>query len=120
MEQRQSTRKISSKQQSILDNVPNAFPALLRAQKIQNSVQRLDLIGMNLSLYLLKLKKNWKELRDEVNQTPCNQERIEEEIGIYFLRQSICLVTLNVTQKRLYVRRIINLNNVFAKLKERH
>ena len=50
--------KSAQKQQSILDNVPNAFPALLRAQKIQNSVQRLDLIGMNLSLYLLKLKKN--------------------------------------------------------------
>ena len=75
---------------------------------------------MNLSLYFAKVEEELKELRDEVNQTPCNQERIEEEIGDLFLRQSICLVTLNVTQKRLYVRRIINLNNVFAKLKERH
>ena len=112
--------KISSKQQSILDNVPNAFPALLRSTEIQNCVQRLDLIGNELEPVFAKVEEELKELRDEVNQTPCNQERIEEEIGIYFCDSQICLVTLNVTQKRLYVRRIINLNNVFAKLKERH
>lgn len=36
---------------SILDDIPNAFPALLRAQKCKNNVQRLVLIGMMLNLY---------------------------------------------------------------------
>ena len=67
-----------------------------------------------------KVEEELEEVRDEINQTPRNQERIEEEIGDLFLLLSICLAILNVMRKRLYVRQIINLNNVFAKLKERH
>ena len=101
--------KSAQKQQSILDNVPNAFPALLRAQKMQKQCSKIGFDWNELEPVFAKVEEELKEVRDEVNQTPRNQERIEEEIGDLFLRQPIYLVTLNVTQKRLYVRR----NNKF-------
>ena len=42
MEQYQSTREISSRNNSsILDDIPNAFPALLRAQKMQKQCSKI-------------------------------------------------------------------------------
>ena len=96
------------------------FSCIVKSTENSKQCSKIGFDWNELEPVFAKVEEELKELRDEVNQTPCNQERIEEEIEIYFLRQSICLVTLNVTQKRLYVRRIINLNNVFAKLKERH
>jgi len=76
--------KSAQKQQSILDNVPNAFPALLRAQKIQKQCSKIGFDWNELEPVFAKVEEELKEVRDEVNQTPRNQERIEEEIGDLF------------------------------------
>jgi len=76
--------KSAQKQQSILDNVPNAFPALLRAQKIQKQCSKVGFDWNELEPVFAKVEEELKEVRDEVNQTPRNQERIEEEIGDLF------------------------------------
>ncbi|MBF1255172.1 MAG: nucleoside triphosphate pyrophosphohydrolase [Haemophilus sp.] len=76
--------KSAQKQQSILDNVPNAFPALLRAQKMQKQCSKIGFDWNELEPVFAKVEEELKEVRDEVNQTPRNQERIEEEIGDLF------------------------------------
>ena len=57
---------------SILDDIPNAFPALLGFD------------WDDVELVLAKVEEELQEVRDEINQTPRNQEKIEEEIGDLF------------------------------------
>ena len=79
-----SQEKSAQKQQSILDNVPNAFPALLRAQKMQKQCSKIGFDWNELEPVLAKVEEELQEVRDEVNQMPRNQEKIEEEIGDLF------------------------------------
>ena len=76
--------KLAQKQQSILDNVPNAFPALLRAQKMQKQCSKIGFDWNELEPVFAKVEEELEEVLDEINQTPRNQERIEEEIGDLF------------------------------------
>ena len=69
---------------SILDDIPNAFPALLRAQKMQKQCSKIGFDWDDVEPVLAKVEEELQEVRDEINQTPHNQEKIEEEIGDLF------------------------------------
>ena len=76
--------KSVQEKRSILDDIPNAFPALLRAQKMQKQCSKIGFDWDNVEPVLAKVEEELQEVRDEINQTPHNQEKIEEEIGDLF------------------------------------
>ncbi|OOF85006.1 nucleoside triphosphate pyrophosphohydrolase [Rodentibacter ratti] len=69
---------------SILDNVPSAFPALMRAQKLQKQCSKIGFDWTEISPVFEKIEEELQEVKDEVNKNPQNIERIEEEIGDLF------------------------------------
>ncbi len=62
----------------------DAFPALLRAQKMQKQCSKIGFDWNELEPVFAKVEEELEEVLDEINQTPRNQERIEEEIGDLF------------------------------------
>ena len=71
--------KSVQEKRSILDDIPNAFPALLRAQKMQKQCSKIGFDWDDVEPVLAKVEEELQEVRDEINQTPRNQEKIEEE-----------------------------------------
>lgn len=60
---------------SILDDIPNAFPALLRAQKIQKQCSKIGFDWDDVEPVLAKVEEELQEVRDEINQTHRHQEK---------------------------------------------
>lgn len=67
--------------QSILDNVPLAFPALLRAEKLQKRCAKVGFDWQNVHPVLEKVEEELQEVWCEIQQNSPNQEKISEEIG---------------------------------------
>ena len=76
--------KSVQEKRSILDDIPNSFPALLRSQKMQKQCSKIGFDWDDVESVLAKVEEELQEVRDEINQTPHNQEKIEEEIGDLF------------------------------------
>lgn len=57
------------------------LPALLSAQKIGEKTQRIKFDWENAREVAQKVREEWDELQDELAQTPCNQQRVQEEFG---------------------------------------
>ncbi|MFC0308895.1 nucleoside triphosphate pyrophosphohydrolase [Gallibacterium trehalosifermentans] len=71
-----------NKQQfSILDNIPAALPALLRATKLQKRCAKVGFDWSETALTLQKVEEELQEVRDELDKLPQNPTTIEEEIG---------------------------------------
>ena len=69
----------AAKQQSILDDVPVNFPALMRAQKLQKKAASVGFEWPLLDQVLDKLQEEITELKEELKQK--NPEKITEEFG---------------------------------------
>lgn len=76
--------KSKAQNQSILDNVPSAFPALMRAQKLQKQCSKIGFDWTEISPVFEKIEEELQEVKEEVNKNPQNIERIEEELGDLF------------------------------------
>ncbi|NBH75660.1 nucleoside triphosphate pyrophosphohydrolase [Rodentibacter pneumotropicus] len=70
--------------QSILDNVPSAFPALMRAQKLQKHCAKIGFDWREIEPVFAKVEEELQEVKDEFNKNTQNIERIEEELGDLF------------------------------------
>jgi len=68
-------------QQSLLDNVPHAFPALLRAEKLQKKCATVGFDWDNVSHVVEKVQEELEEVNEELNKPQRSQEKIEEEVG---------------------------------------
>ncbi|TCP95586.1 ATP diphosphatase [Cricetibacter osteomyelitidis] len=66
---------------SILDNVPNAFPALLRAEKLQKKCAKIGFDWNDVNQVFAKVEEELQEVKLELNRPHLAQEKIEEEIG---------------------------------------
>lgn len=66
---------------SILDSIPHAFPALLRAQKLQKQCAKVGFDWREIPPVIGKIEEELQEVKTELLQTPQNAERLEEEIG---------------------------------------
>lgn len=66
---------------SILDNVPTAFPALLRAQKLQKQCSKVGFDWREIEPVFAKIEEELQEVKEEFNKAPQDHSRIEEEIG---------------------------------------
>ncbi|OOF57428.1 nucleoside triphosphate pyrophosphohydrolase [Rodentibacter myodis] len=73
--------KSSTHNTSILDNVPNAFPALLKAQKLQKQCSKIGFDWREIEPVFAKVEEELQEVKEEFNQAQQNHARIEEEIG---------------------------------------
>ncbi|OOF87706.1 nucleoside triphosphate pyrophosphohydrolase [Rodentibacter ratti] len=76
--------KSKAQNQSILDHVPSAFPALMRAQKLQKQCSKIGFDWTEISPVFEKIEEELQEVKEEVNKNPQNIERIEEELGDLF------------------------------------
>ncbi|OOF65689.1 nucleoside triphosphate pyrophosphohydrolase [Rodentibacter sp. Ppn85] len=76
--------KSKKQTQSILDNVPSAFPALMRAQKLQKQCSKIGFDWTEIEPVFAKVEEELQEVRDEFNRLPQDQMKIEEEIGDLF------------------------------------
>ncbi|MCK3658127.1 nucleoside triphosphate pyrophosphohydrolase [Pasteurellaceae bacterium Pebbles2] len=66
---------------SILDNIPNAFPALLRAQKLQKKCANVGFDWSQLNDVLSKVEEEIDEVKQELNQPHLDQQKVQEEMG---------------------------------------
>ncbi|OOF71451.1 nucleoside triphosphate pyrophosphohydrolase [Rodentibacter caecimuris] len=66
---------------SILDNIPQAFPALLRAEKLQKRCAKVGFDWNETKLVFDKVNEELAEVRAELDKNEISQTLIEEEIG---------------------------------------
>lgn len=71
-------------QYSLLDDIPNAIPALMKAEKIQKRCASVGFDWQELTPVLDKVKEELDEVEHELNKTVQDQSKIEEELGDLF------------------------------------
>ncbi|MCW9715794.1 nucleoside triphosphate pyrophosphohydrolase [Avibacterium sp. 21-594] len=67
--------------QSILDNIPHAFPALMRAEKLQKRCAKVGFDWDNVQPVIAKVQEELQEVQAELTHPQQDQAKIEEEIG---------------------------------------
>lgn len=83
-EQLKQRERDEREQYSILDDIPNAIPALMKAEKIQKRCAAAGFDWYELEPVLDKVKEELSEVEQEINQTVQKQHKIEEELGDLF------------------------------------
>ena len=83
--------KIKRKQDSILDNIPITYPALLEANKIQKKVASVGFEYKSNLDAIKKVQEEIKELKIEIKNN--NKKKIKEELG------DLIFATLDVSRK---------------------
>ena len=66
---------------SILDNVPKAFPALMRAEKLQKRCAKVGFDWESVEPVLAKVEEELAEVQQELVAPVLDQHKLEEEIG---------------------------------------
>lgn len=87
--QQKASGKVEKPKESILDNVPVHFPALLEGQKLTKKAAKVKFDWENTDQIFDKLTEETNELKDAIK----NSENIEEEIG------DLLFVVLNLARK---------------------
>lgn len=79
----EKAKERAAKEQDVssLANIPNALPALMRADKIQKRCANVGFDWDELAPVVDKVKEELDEVMDEVIQAVPEQQRIEEELG---------------------------------------
>lgn len=68
-------------QNSLLDDLPRAFPALKRADKLQKRCAKVGFDWQKLSSVLDKVAEEWQEVQEEINKVPQQKAKLQEELG---------------------------------------
>ncbi|OCG04005.1 nucleoside triphosphate pyrophosphohydrolase [Gilliamella sp. wkB112] len=71
-------------QYSMLDDIPNAIPALMKAEKIQKRCAAIGFDWLELKPVFDKVKEELNEVEQEISQPEQKQHKIEEELGDLF------------------------------------
>ncbi len=74
-------RHQKNQQQSLLDDIPKALPALAQAAKIQKRCAHVGFDWDNVGDVFAKVKEEVAEVEHELEQTEVNQQALNEEIG---------------------------------------
>lgn len=112
-EQLKQKKRDKREQCSVLDDISNSIPALMKAEKIQ---KRCALVGFDwneLQPILDKVKEEIDEIEQELNRKERDQQKIEEELGDLFfatvnlarhlkVKSEICLQQANKKFERRF------------------
>jgi len=79
-EERRAKARAEGRVPSVLDGVSAAYPALMRAQKLQKRVVRVGFDWPEIADVFAKIEEELGEVRDEV-EAGSPRERLEDEIG---------------------------------------
>jgi len=90
--ERAASGKIEKARDSILEDVPVHFPALLEGQKLTKKAAKVKFDWENIEQIFDKLDEETEELKSAINQNE-NNENIEEEIG------DLLFVVVNLARK---------------------
>jgi tetrapyrrole methylase family protein/MazG family protein/ATP diphosphatase len=90
--ERQASGKIEKQKDSILEDVPVHFPALLEGQKLTKKAAKVKFDWENVEQIFDKLNEETGELKNAIKAKD-NQENIEEEIG------DLLFVVVNLARK---------------------
>lgn len=75
-------REREEKQQfSVLDDIPQSLPALMRAEKVQKRCASVGFDWQTLPPVIDKINEELEEVLDEINRQETIQDKIEEEVG---------------------------------------
>ncbi len=74
-------RERDKKGHSVLDDVPIALPALVRAEKLQKRAARVGFDWPEIARVLDKIEEEVAELRQEVKKSPAPVAKIRDELG---------------------------------------
>lgn len=78
-------------QESVLDDVPFALPALTRANKLQKRCAKVGFDWDNPHAVLAKVEEELQEVKDEMAQYPQSASKLEEELGDFlFAAVNLC------------------------------
>lgn len=120
-EEQKKKERTDKKQLSLLDDIPIALPALLRSEKIQKRCASVGFDWTAVSAVLDKVDEELAELKEELNSSEQNSDRISEELGdLYFtlvnLTRHLDLNAENVVHKanQKFERRFRALENYFT------
>lgn len=80
-EKRKSQERAEKAQFSILDDIPNSLPALMKAYKIQKRCASVGFDWDTLGPVVSKVYEEIEEVMEEATQVVIDQEHLEEEIG---------------------------------------
>ncbi len=90
-EERRKSGKVERKSDSILDEVPKAFPALIEANKLTKKAAKIGFDWENTEQIFDKLDEEVSELRSAIDGK--NEDEIKEEIG------DLLFVVVNLARK---------------------
>lgn len=78
-------------QDSILDDIPFALPALTRANKLQKRCAKVGFDWQNPDHVYLKVEEELQEVHEEIKRTPHQPEKLAEELGdLLFATVNLC------------------------------
>ncbi len=80
-EKEKASERVSKGQESVLDNVPLALPALIRADKIQKRVAQHGFDWDSFGPVVSKVHEEIDEVMEEVTQLSPDPDRVEDEVG---------------------------------------
>lgn len=91
-EQIKQQERQAKSQHSLLDDIPHAMPALLRADKIQQRCQTVGFDWDTFGRVVDKVKEELDEVMEEATMVDRNPDRLEEELG------DLLFATVNLTR----------------------
>ncbi|MDF7666642.1 nucleoside triphosphate pyrophosphohydrolase [Orbaceae bacterium ESL0727] len=83
-EQLKQKERDQKAQYSVLDDIPAAMPALMRAEKIQKRCASVGFDWANTAPVLDKVKEELIEVTQELNRQSLDQQKMAEEVGDLF------------------------------------
>ena len=90
-ETQKAKEKAAKQQQSILDDLPFALPALTRATKLQKRCAKVGFDWDNPQDVLAKVEEELEEVREELNANSIQPDKLTEELGnLLFASVNLC------------------------------